>query len=128
MTRPVAARCAATGFRCRTRAPRRCRCARPDGPSAPGFRLLEGAVADPIARTRAKARCPVAGIGKPASVEREAAASDAFGEPELEAFELGDALIDPRRPRARKTRPGAAARGGFRWVAGGRGGDLIEGE
>src|SRR5919106_2607905 len=126
MTRPVAARCAVAGSRCRTRAPQRCRCARPEGPSAPGLGLLEGAVADPIARPRAKAGCLVAGVGKPASVEREAAAPDAFGEPELEAFELGDAPIDPRRPRPGETRPVAAARGAVRRQSGEFGVDLIE--
>jgi hypothetical protein len=68
------------------------------------------AVADPVARAGAEAGCPVAGIGEPAALDREAAASDAFGEPKLETLELGDALIDPRCPCARETRPISSGR------------------
>ena len=40
---------------------------------------------------RGRARRAVVRVGEPAAVEREAAAADAFGEPVLEAPELGDA-------------------------------------
>src|SRR5919106_2961252 len=66
------------------------------------------AVADPIARTGAEAGCPVAGIGEPAAFDRETAAPDTFGEPDLETLQLCDPLIDPRGPRARESRPVAA--------------------
>jgi hypothetical protein len=66
--------------------------------------------ADPRARTWAEAGGPVAGVCKLASFQRQTPAADAFGEPKLETLELGDALIDPRRPRARETRPVAAGR------------------
>ena len=38
----------------------------------------------------------VAGVRELAAVEREAAAADALRQPELEALELGDSLVDPR--------------------------------
>jgi hypothetical protein len=70
----------------------------------------ERAVADPVARPRAETGGAVVGIGEPAAVERETAATDALGEPGLEALELGDALVDPRGPLAREARPVAAGR------------------
>ena len=55
-------------------------------------------IADPVARARPEAGSTVAGVGELTAVEREAAAADAFGEPEFQALELGDALVDPRAP------------------------------
>jgi hypothetical protein len=82
--------------------------------------------AAPVARAGAEAGRPVAGIGELAAFDREAATADAFGEPELEALELGDALIDPRCPRARETRPVAAGRRPLRRELGELRADLIE--
>ena len=42
----------------------------------------------------------VGGVREAAAIEGEAAAPDALGETNLEAFELGDPLIDSRRPLA----------------------------
>jgi len=50
-------------------------------------------------------RGAVTGVGEPAAVERQTSAADALGEPELEALELGDSVVDPRRPRGRETGP-----------------------
>ena len=69
-------------------------------------------VADPVARAGTESGGAVAGVAGPAAVEREAAAAGALGEPELEALELGDAVVDPRRPRCRAPRPVAAGRVG----------------
>jgi SAM-dependent methyltransferase len=55
-------------------------------------------VADPVAGARPEAGGTVARVGELTAVEREAAAADALGEPEFEALELGDALVDPRAP------------------------------
>src|ERR687891_454539 len=71
-------------------------------------------VADPGARARAEAGGPIAGVGKSASIQRQAAATDALGEADLEALELGDPLVDPRCPRAGETRPVAAGRRALR--------------
>jgi hypothetical protein len=60
--------------------------------------LSQRPVADPVAGTGAEPSSAVTRIGELAAVEREAAAADALGEPELEALELGDALVDPGRP------------------------------
>lgn len=85
-------------------------------------------VADPVARTGAAAARPVAGIGQPASVERETPAPDALGEPQLQALELGDALLDPRGPPARKPTPILARRRALRRKAGKLLTDLVERE
>jgi hypothetical protein len=60
-------------------------------------------IADPVARARPEAGGAVAWVGKLTAIEREAAATDALGEPELQALELGDALVEPRPPHARET-------------------------
>ena len=51
-------------------------------------------IADPVTRAGPQAGGAVAGVGELTAVEREAAAADALGEPELQALELGDALVD----------------------------------
>ena len=66
-------------------------------------RLSRRAVRDPVARTGAEAGRPIGGIGEPAPLERETPAPNAFGEAGPEALELGDTLVDPRRPGARET-------------------------
>jgi hypothetical protein len=71
-------------------------------------------VADPVARAGAEAGSTVVGVGELAAVERETAAADALGEPELQALELGDALVDPRAPGGREVRP-VLAGGGMVW-------------
>jgi len=65
-------------------------------------------VADPVARAGTESGGAVTGVCEPAAVEGQAAAADALGEPELEALELRDAVVDSRRPRGRETRPVAA--------------------
>ncbi len=75
-----------------------CSCVR-GRPSSDDRASARPPVADPVAWARAETGGAVAGVGELAAVEREAAAADAFGEAELEALELGDALVDPRRPR-----------------------------
>ncbi len=55
-------------------------------------------IADPVTRAGPQAGGAVAGVGELTAVEREAAAADALREPELQALELGDALVDPRTP------------------------------
>src|SRR5919198_4790830 len=68
------------------------------------------AVADPVARPRTEAGRPVSRVREPAALQREAAATDALGEADLEALELGDAGVDALRPGAREARPVAACR------------------
>ena len=83
-------------------------------------------VSDPVARARSQAGGAVAGVGELAAVEREAAAADAFGQAALEALELGDARVDPRRPRGREPGPvGPVGRLVGREL-GQLGGDLVE--
>ena len=67
------------------------------------------AVADPVTRAGAAPAGAVAWIGEPAAVERQAPATDAFGQPAPEPLQLGDALIDPRGPRCAQ---GATSHGG----------------
>jgi hypothetical protein len=57
---------------------------------------------------------PAAGVCKLASLTRKTAATDALGKTEFQALEFGDPLVDPRRPRARETRPMAAGRRALR--------------
>ena len=52
-------------------------------------------VADPVARAGSEAGGAVVGIGELAAVEREAAAADAFRQPELQALQFGDPVVDP---------------------------------
>ena len=52
-------------------------------------------VADPVARAGSEAGDAVVGIGELAAVEREAAAADAFRQPELQALQFGDPVVDP---------------------------------
>jgi hypothetical protein len=78
--------------------------------SATRFSLAAEPVAEPEARARAALADAIAGVGEAAALEREAAAADALGEAEPEALELGDAIVDPRRPSAREARPVAARR------------------
>src|SRR5262249_10223662 len=60
--------------------------------------------------------------------EREAAAADALGEPDLEAAKLADALVDARAPRRREARPVAARRGAVGRELVQLGADLVERE
>src|SRR5712692_1330942 len=73
-------------------------------------RVARLAVADPVARTRSQPRCPVAGIGELAALERETAAPDARCQANPEPLELREPLINPRRPGARQARPLPAGR------------------
>src|SRR5680860_1689938 len=84
------------------------------------------AVADPVARAGAAPARPVVGVGQLAAVQRQAAAADALGEPRLEALELGDPLVDPRRPAARQARPVAAVGRAVGRQLGQLGPDLVE--
>jgi hypothetical protein len=65
-------------------------------------------VADPVARAGTESSGAVARIRELAAVEREAAAADALGEAEPQALELGDTLVDSRRPSGREACPVAA--------------------
>jgi nitrite reductase/ring-hydroxylating ferredoxin subunit len=56
--------------------------------------------AEPIARSGPRASGSIGRIGEIASVDRKAAASDAFGQSCAETLELGDPLVDPLRPFA----------------------------
>src|SRR4051794_14170044 len=67
-------------------------------------------VAEPVPRPRPAARRAVARVGKLAALERQAAATDALGEPGLQALELGETLLDARRPLARQAGPVAPPR------------------
>src|SRR5688500_13688817 len=71
-------------------------------------------VANPVAGARPKACRAVVRVRELAAVEREAAAADALGQPGTQALELGDAVVDPGGPLARKARP-VAAGGGAVW-------------
>src|SRR5215831_7110452 len=66
--------------------------------------------AKPIAGTGPRAPGAIGRVGKLAPVDRKATASDAFGQPRLEAMELIDPLVDPSHPFAREARPVAAGR------------------
>jgi hypothetical protein len=68
-------------------------------------------VPDPVAGAGPSGGGAIARIREMTSIEREAAATDALGETEFEPLQLGDPLIDPRPPRARKLGP-VAPRGG----------------
>ena len=57
-------------------------------------------VADPVAGTRAGARGAVAWVRKPASIQRQAAAADAFGGARPQSLELGYALVNAASPTA----------------------------
>jgi pimeloyl-ACP methyl ester carboxylesterase len=59
-----------------------------------------GAVAEPVTRTWAQARCTVVGVCQLAAVEREAAAADALRQTGAQAAELREPFVDPRRPGA----------------------------
>ena len=54
-----------------------------------------GWVADPVARAGSQAGGAVVGICELAAVEREAAAADAFRQPQLQALQFGDPVVDP---------------------------------
>ena len=59
---------------------------------------------------RGRAGRAVLGVRDRAAVEREAAAADALGQADLQPLELGDPLVDARRPAARQARPVAPGR------------------
>src|SRR4029079_96539 len=82
---------------------------------------------DPVARAGPEARGVVARVRQLAAVEREAAAADALRQPELEALELGDPLVDPRLPRRGEPRPVAPAGSVVRRELGQLVSDLVEG-
>jgi len=63
-----------------------------------------------VARAGPEAGRAVAGIGELATIEREAAATDALREPVLQPFELGDAFVDSFRPPPREPGPVAPVR------------------
>jgi hypothetical protein len=70
----------------------------PDGYWEPGWKALTSTwalVADPVARAGSEAGGAVVGIGELAAVEREAAAADAFRQPQLQALQFGDPVVDP---------------------------------
>src|ERR671918_585076 len=64
--------------------------------------LIVDLPADPVARAGPGAARAVTRVRELAAVERQAAAADALGQAELEALELGDALVDARAPAARQ--------------------------
>ena len=72
------------------------------GAAAATASLPRAGVADPVARTGAAPARAVARVGELAAVQREAAAANAFGEPDLEPLELGDARVDAGGPVARQ--------------------------
>ena len=55
--------------------------------------------------TRTGASGAILGVGQPAVLQREAATPDAVPKPVAQAFELGDALVDPPRPGAGQSGP-----------------------
>src|SRR5262249_2907424 len=59
----------------------------------------------PISGTGTRAGSPVVRIRQLAAVERKTPATDALGEPALEAFELFDAGVDPLPPPFREPLP-----------------------
>ena len=67
-------------------------------PSGSRSASAAGAVADPVARAGTEPGGAIARVRQPAAVERQTAAADALGEPELEPLELGDPLVDPGAP------------------------------
>src|SRR5262245_8759040 len=82
------------------------------GSSLPELRSpAQRPVADPVAWPGSECCGAVVWVGELTAAEREAAAADALGEPELETFELGDSLVDPRAPGGRESGPVAARRG-----------------
>ena len=58
------------------------------------------AISDPKTWTRTVTSRAVGGVREAAAIEGEAAAPDALGETDFETLELGDPLIDSRRPLA----------------------------
>jgi len=62
-------------------------------------------VADPVTRTRATAGSAVSGVGEPASLQRQAAATDAFGEACPHSLQLTYPLVNPAGPTARELGP-----------------------
>src|SRR5580765_2624518 len=60
--------------------------------------LALSCVAHPIPGPGSAASGPVAGIRELTSIQRQAAAADAFGERRLEPLELRDPRADPLRP------------------------------
>jgi hypothetical protein len=60
---------------------------------------------DPITGTGAAARGSIAWVRELAPIQRQTAAPDTFGEARPQAFELGDALVNPCGPTARQPGP-----------------------
>jgi len=83
-------------------------------------------VVDPVARAGSEAGGAVVGIGQLAAVEREAAAADAFRQPELQALQFGDPVVDPRGPGGGESRPVSARGRLMKRKLGKLGADLIE--
>src|SRR5262245_10080277 len=67
-------------------------------------------IAHPEPRAGPGAGRPVVRVREPAAVQRQAAAADALGQPDLQALQLGDPVVDARAPAARQPRPVAAGR------------------
>ena len=92
---------------------RRARARSPRSPKRPDGRPRRAACPRPSSGGRALARHAIAGIGELAAVERQAAAADALGQAGAQPLELGDALVDARRPRAES--PAQSERRGTRF-------------
>jgi S-adenosylmethionine:tRNA ribosyltransferase-isomerase len=87
---------------------------------------VAGRLAEPVAGTRSAAAGPIPGVGELAAVERQAAAADALGEPALESLELGEPLLDARRPPGGEPGPVATGRHAIGGQLGQLGADLVE--
>src|SRR5687767_8928968 len=67
-------------------------------------------VADPVARAGSARGRAVVGVRQLAAVEGQAAATDALGQPGLQALQLRDALVDAGAPGGGELGPVAAPR------------------
>ena len=80
------------------------------GPASASAAVSAFTRADPKSGSGTASRDTILGVCKSTAIQRQAPATDAVGEPGLEALQLVDPLIDPLPPTAGKAGPVAARR------------------